>query len=431
MEISELYRLYRKHPRVITDSRKDVGEAIFFALKGEHFDGNEFACRALEKGARYAVVDDPELAGKPGCLYVPDSLEALQGLAANHRKQLSFPLVAITGSNGKTTTRELLSVILQTQFRVGSTGGNLNNHIGVPLTLLGMEPDLEIGLLELGANHPGEIDLLCRISAPDHGLVTNIGRAHLEGFGSLEGVKKAKGELYRYLEETGGRIFCNAGDPVLLGLLSGTKKGILYYGEGGETLCSGEVVAADPFLTVKIRIKDSGDWQLTTALTGTYNLENILAAVAVGNYFGIRPRNIVRALKSWSPVENRSQRIDTGRNILIMDAYNANPTSMIAALESFRGQEGDKVLILGDMLELGENGEQAHREVLDYCLDLQCGEVILVGSVFSGLKKPGGVKAFASVEALDRWLTEHPLAGRLILLKGSRGIGLERVKGRL
>ena len=432
MDTAGLYQIYSQFPRIVTDSRHITGDSVFFALRGERFDGNEFATGALDSGARYAVVDDPAVAGDERYILVEDSLRALQELAAFHRERLSIPIIAITGSNGKTTTKELISDILSTQYEVKATSGNLNNHIGVPLTLLAMRPGTDLGIVEMGANHPGEIAMLCGLAAPDYGLITNIGQAHLEGFGSIEGVKKANGDLYWSMGGNGGLIFCNAGVPVLAGMLAGIETGITFYGDGEMTVCSGKVISSDPYLAFQLDLGEAGDIEVTTRLAGRYNLENILAGVAVGLHFRIRPDNIRLALSGWSTENNRSQRIDTGRNILVLDAYNANPTSMMAALSSFREQDHpDKVLVLGDMLELGENPEVPNKEILDTILDMDLREVFLVGPVFSGLKLPGNIRAFRSVEELDRHFLEHPLKDRLVLIKASRGIGLERIKDRL
>ena len=435
MDISGLYHLYTRHPHIVTDSRRIVKDSIFFGLRGERFNGNLFAGKALENGSCLAVVDDPKVVKDERYMLVEDSLRTLQELSAYHRDRLSIPIIAITGSNGKTTTKELAAKILSQQYLVEATSGNLNNHIGVPLTLLGMDSATEVGIVEMGANHPGEIALLCRLARPDYGLITNIGQAHLEGFGNMEGVKMAKGELYKHLGENGGLIFCNEGDRVLHEMLTGINAGVSYYGGSENAVCNGEVLSADPFLTLRLSFPDMEtmeDMEVNTHLVGGYNLENILAAVAIGLHFRIRTDNIRNALEGWLPENNRSQRVETGKNILIMDAYNANPSSMMAALENFSLQDHTrKVLVLGDMLELGENEMRAHGEILEQIRKMDCGEVFLVGPVFASLQVPGNTMVFQSVDEMDHWLGRHPLADRLILLKGSRGIGLERLKDRL
>jgi UDP-N-acetylmuramoyl-tripeptide--D-alanyl-D-alanine ligase len=432
MEISELYQVYQKYPHIVTDSRQVRENTIFFSLRGERFDGNRFAAEALKKGSRYAVVDDPEIADNEQFILVSNCLEALQELATYHRRQLDIPIIAITGSNGKTTTKELMAEILSAQYIVKATAGNLNNHIGVPLTLLGMDSTTELGIVEMGANHVGEIAFLCELTQPDYGLVTNVGKAHLEGFGSLEGVKQAKGELYRYLGEHGGLTFSDAGNVMLQEMISGIDTGVDYYGESEDAICSGEIISSDPFLSVRLSFRDADDMEISTGLVGSYNLENILAAVAVGLHFRIRPHNIQAALQGWSGNNMRSERLETDSNILIMDAYNANPTSMMAALENFRQQKHNrKILILGDMLELGDTATDSHTEILGYIPGMDCEEVFLVGPIFSGLQVTGDIKTFDVVDELANWLDQHPLRDSLILLKASRGIGLERLKDKL
>ena len=432
MEISALYELYKKYPHVITDSRQVREDSIFFSLRGDRFDGNRFAGEAINKGARYAIVDDPALVADERYILVRDSLASLQELSSYHRRQLDIPIIAITGSNGKTTTKEIIADLLSTQFIVKATKGNLNNHIGVPLTLLGIDSTTDLGIIEMGANHSGEIALLCELARPDYGLITNIGQAHLEGFGDIEGVKTAKGELYAYLGENGGLIFCNGGDDVLTGMLEGINTGITFYGKNKGSICSGEVISSDPFLGVRLTLNDGQERQITTGLVGNYNLNNILAAVAIGLHFRIRPDNILGILQDWSSKNNRSQRIETDSNVLVMDAYNANPSSMMAALDNFSLQDHPrKVIILGDMLELGEHSSESHKEVLEYTLRMDYAEVYLVGPELSALELPGEIKTFPSVDELGSWLDQHPLSDCLVLLKGSRGIGLERLRDRL
>lgn len=432
MNIPDLYDIFTRHPDIVTDSRRCTPGCLFFALRGDRFNGNRFAEEALAGGAAYAVVDDPGVVQGERYIRVEDSLTALQELASFHRSSIEVPVIAITGSNGKTTTKELMSRILSTRYLVKATGGNLNNHIGVPLTLLGMDAATEIGLVEMGANHPGEIAFLCTLAKPDYGLITNVGSAHLEGFGSLEGVKKAKSELYHYLESEGGLIFCNGADPDLLDMISGLQAGIVIYGDTEDSVCSGEVLSADPVLRFRLDMRHGETKEIETGLAGAYNLGNLLAAVAVGLHFRVDPVEICRALDGFSLDNNRSQRIHTGSNILIMDAYNANPSSMRAALENFSLQDHPrKALVLGDMLELGKYAETAHREVLDYLRKMDCGQVFLVGEEFSKLPVPEGMSVFPSVSELDEWLAGHPLRDSLILVKGSRGIGLERIRDKL
>jgi UDP-N-acetylmuramoyl-tripeptide--D-alanyl-D-alanine ligase len=433
MEIRELYRLYLDHPHILTDSREARENSIFFGLKGEHYDGSLYADQALAGGCSFAVVDNPQVVDKPGIIRVENSLSTLQKLASWHRQQLDVPIIGITGSNGKTTTKELISSLLSTQYSVYSTRGNLNNHIGVPLTLLSFDKGMEIGIVEMGANHIGEIGLLCGLARPDYGLITNVGHAHLEGFGSFEGVKQAKSELYRFLEESGGLIFCNGGDAELRNLVSELEAGVSYYGDSEKSLVKGEITGSDPFLNMNILLREGEVFEIRTGLVGSYNSTNILAAVAIADHFRIRPENMETKLNGWSLSNMRSEFLDTGRNTLILDAYNANPTSMMAALENFnRMDHPDKVLILGDMLELGDESEREHASVVRYIEEAVYSEVFLVGPIFNKLPgKPQDIYTFANVEEMSGWLQRNPLKNRLILLKGSRGIGLESLKDRL
>jgi UDP-N-acetylmuramoyl-tripeptide--D-alanyl-D-alanine ligase len=363
---------------------------------------------------------------------VEKSLETLQEFARYHRRRLSIPMIAITGSNGKTTTKELTARILSTQYSVQATSGNQNNHIGVPLTLLGIDDSAEMGIIEMGANHTGEIAKLCGIAMPDYGLITNIGIAHLEGFGSLDGVKKAKKELYDYLDENGGLVFINEQDETLIGMLEEFGGAKIWYGGSGESLISGEVLEADPLLRIDLEIKGYGLLEVETGLVGSYNLENILAAASIGLHFGIRPANLKKAIQDYRAENNRSQHLNTDHNVLILDAYNANPTSMRLAIENFRSMiHPDKSVILGDMLEMGEASDKAHREVIDLLETNGFREVILVGSCFTNMVVPESYHVFSSVAECSGWLAEYPLRERMILLKGSRGIGLEKLLGLL
>ena len=428
MDIKDLYDIYRNHPTVITDSRVPLEGSLFFGLRGETFNGSLYAHDALNGGSSFAVVDDPSVVRDERYILVENSLETLQKLAMFHRSRLSIPLIAITGSNGKTTTKELTAKILSTQYPTQATRGNLNNHIGVPLTLLGIDDSTEMGIIEMGANHAGEIAMLCRIAMPDYGLITNIGMAHLEGFGSLEGVKKAKKELYDYLEENGGLVFVNEQDKTLEGMLDEFDGDVVWYGGAGESVISGEVLEADPLLRIRLHIKGHGLLEVETGLVGSYNLENILAAASIGLHFGISPAHIKKAIQHYRTDNNRSQQLNTGHNVLILDAYNANPTSMRLAIENFSSLiHPDKSVILGDMLELGEATREAHREVVDLLETAGFREVILVGSSFANTEVPASYHVFSSVTECAGWLEEHSLRDRMILLKGSRGIGLEKL----
>jgi UDP-N-acetylmuramoyl-tripeptide--D-alanyl-D-alanine ligase len=430
MEIEALYDIYRSNPKVVTDSRVPVEGSLFFGLRGERFNGSLYAHDALKGGSSFAVVDDPSVVRDERYILVESSLATLQELATYHRSQLSIPLIAITGSNGKTTTKELTAKILSTQYLTQATSGNLNNHIGVPLTLLEIDDSAEMGIIEMGANHTGEIAMLCMIAMPDYGLITNIGMAHLEGFGSLEGVKKAKKELYDYLKEKGGLVFINEQDKTLRDMLKDFDGGLFWYGGSGESAISGEVLEANPLLRILLDIRGYGVLEVETGLIGSYNLENILAAASIGLHFGISPEHLKKAIQHYRPDNNRSQQLNTDHNVLILDAYNANPTSMRAAIKNFRSMHHpDKSVILGDMLELGEASGVAHMEVIELLEKAGFREIILVGPLFANAKVPESYRVFSSVAECTEWLKEHPLRDRLILLKGSRGIGLEQLVG--
>lgn len=423
IEIPDLYALFCDHPVVTTDTRDCPAGSIFFALRGATFDGNAFALKALEAGCAYAVVDDPAVGGDERLLHVPDALAALQGLAAFHRRRLGTPVVQVTGTNGKTTTKELITAVLRQRFRVLATEGNFNNHIGVPKTLLRLTAADEVAVVETGANHPGEIAALSRIADPDCGLITNVGKAHLEGFGSFEGVVRTKGELYDYLRRKGGYVFLDADNPHLAAIAGGLAA--FRYGAPGRGYdVEGELAGDGPMLSLRWR-PAGGEWQtVTTHLVGAYNLSNALAAAAVGTRFGVAPEAVSQALADYVPTNNRSELLDTGRNRLIVDAYNANPTSMAAALDNFgRIRSGAKMVILGDMRELGEASDAEHQAVADRIARLGCSEAWLVGPNFARTRHEG-CRTFADVEAVKQALAAEPVAGRLILIKGSNATRL-------
>ncbi len=404
-----LYRIYENCTGVVTDSRRVQNGSLFFALRGERFDGNAYAAAALEQGAGYAVVDDPAVVRGDRYILVENTLTTLQHLATYHRRILGIPILAITGTNGKTTTKELLSRVLSGRFLVSATEGNLNNHIGVPLTLLSIRRGTEFAIVEMGASRRGEIGMLCSIAQPDFGLVTNIGRAHLEGFGSPEGVREAKGELYDYLASHNGLAFYRKDDPVI-----------------------DEMVAERPRLLAKAYLSDDGAGY-KTALCGDYNLYNIAAAVAVGEYFGVVPRKITEAVEGYNPQNSRSQVVKTKKNTVIVDCYNANPSSMQAAVEALSEMSDTrpKAAILGDMLELGRFAPDEHMSVISQLAREHIRDIYLVGSNFVSAAEGTGIKVFRDVAALDRHLENFPLKGFTVLLKGSRGIGLEKVLDRL
>lgn len=421
-EMERLYSLFLKYPKICTDSRRDVKGTLFFALSGNNFNGNLFAKEALQKGAVAAVVDDPALAGRnePRYFFVPDVLDALQKLAHRHRKQFRIPVLAITGTNGKTTTKELISGVLETEKEIAYTRGNLNNHIGVPLTLLSLKQTTEIAVVEMGANHPGEIEALCRLALPTHGLITNIGKAHLEGFGSYEGVIKAKNELYDSIRKAGGTLFVNQADPLLMNLSEGMER--ITYGAAPAGI-SGTLEGSKPF--VKIYWKQ-GALGIQTRLYGDYNFPNVMAAIAVGNYFGISNLNIKKALEKYTPKNNRSQVIKTAGNTIILDAYNANPGSMPLAIATFSAQSfHNKILILGDMFELGKDAEKEHQKILELLEHKSFKQVILVGRDFFQAQNNRGYTTFKTTVEAAEYLRKQKLTGNTVLIKGSRGMQLE------
>jgi len=420
--LEPLYSHFLKNPVISTDSRKIPEGAIFFALKGERFDANRFVRHALAGGASLAVADDPSLAGVKGVFLVGNVLQTLQGLARLHRRQFSVPVIAITGSNGKTTTKELVSAVLGAHYKTHCTTGNLNNHIGVPLTLLSMPTGAEMAVIEMGANHQGEIAMLCDVAEPTHGLITNIGKAHLEGFGGLEGVKQGKSELYRYLEAHDGIAFINKGEPFLSELAQGVKN-VVAYG-----MSEVQLLEEQPFLKMAFLAHSRQRIEIQTQLIGRYNSRNVATAIAVGNYFGVPPEKIKQAIESYLPSNLRSQIIRKGSNTVVMDAYNANPTSMRNAIETFTMLPASgKAVILGDMLELGEATRDEHLTILKLALEKGFGQVILVGPVFEEAAKAFSVPHFPGVEELASWVRQHPFSNTSILLKASRKIGLERL----
>jgi UDP-N-acetylmuramoyl-tripeptide--D-alanyl-D-alanine ligase len=425
MEIANLYAIFREHPTVTTDSRNIPTNSIFFALKGDNFNGNAFAHEAISKGAAYAVIDEPEFATNDKMILVKDVLLSLQQLAQHHRNQLRLPILAITGTNGKTTTKELITAVLSKKFKVNSTKGNLNNHIGVPLTLLSMSTETEFGVVEMGANHPGEIKILCDIANPDFGLITNIGKAHLEGFGSFEGVIKTKSEMYDFIRNKGGKCFVNADNTLLMQQVKGIKQ--ISYGKSTEYFMAGELASTDNYLVVKV-LFSKGWLYLKSKLIGDYNFENLLAAACVGKYFEVDPLLIQNAIAEYSPSNNRSQLIQKAKNTIIMDAYNANPTSMMAALSNFAGiRHENKCIILGDMLELGTVSAEEHQKITDFIEEQKFSEVYLVGPQFKNTIDRTQKKKFDQVELLSNYLKTQPIENKLILIKGSRGIHLEKI----
>ncbi len=441
-----LYNIYKKHPIITTDSRNCPAGSIFFALKGDNFNGNLFALNAIEKGCAYAVVDQAVIDGKAveeneRLILVDDVLSTLQQLARHHRQQLSIPIIGITGTNGKTTTKEIVAAVLQKKFRVHFTQGNLNNHIGVPLTLLSISNEDEIAVVEMGANHPGEIELLANIACPTHGMITNVGKAHLEGFGSLEGVIKTKRELYDNLLTNSGHIFLNSGNELLVGALTASineleitpedDKITRYVADNREAdSCNssgnyyGKLISCAPYVSFEwYNCSCCPKYPVNTHFIGAYNLDNMMAAIAIGNHFGIAVQLINEAIAEYRPNNNRSQLTTTENNTIIVDAYNANPTSMRAAIDNFKIMDSDhKVAILGDMLELGEQSPTEHQAIADILSDCDFETVILVGKQFSQTSNKFIV--FSNRTEVVEYLQSNPLEDKTILLKGSNGIGL-------
>ena len=427
MEISELYDLFRASKGVNTDTRTLRPGEIFVALKGETFDGNAYAVKALEAGASHAVVNGYAEGDDPRLLRFPDTLRTLKELAACHRRHLDIPVVGLTGTNGKTTTKELIRAVLSTHFTVAATRGNLNNDIGVPLTVLSIGPDAEIAVVEMGANHPDDISALTWVSQPSYGLITNVGKAHLLGFGSFEGVKKAKGQLYDWLSEHDGQAFVNVDDPDLYGMAVTRPLSIIPYGVAGEDAEMLPTSAENPFLRMSI-----GGEVLETKLVGAYNAANVMAALAVGRQFGIPLADGLAAIAAYTPSNNRSQMTRTERNVVIEDAYNANPSSMAAALDNFALLQADcKIVLLGDMRELGDDSVKEHVRILKKLDDCGLTHACLVGDEFrKALEETGTpdyVKWFATSDDLAAALAERPLSGATVLVKGSNSIRMGKV----
>lgn len=423
MTISQLYNCFLACKGVSTDTRQITEDCLFVALRGDKFDGNQYAKDALEKGAKYAIVDNSDFAVDNRYLLVDNSLESLQHLAHYHRKQLTIPIVGLTGSNGKTTTKELIAVVLSKKYKTYATKGNLNNHIGVPVTLLAIDSSYEMAVVEMGANHQKEIELLCNIAEPTHGLITNVGKAHLEGFGGIEGVRKGKGELYDWLVSSGGTVFVNGANPTLLEMAQERhfKESVTYLSNSDAP----QMLESSPFVSYQ----DTEGNTIQTHLTGRYNFENIVAALSIGSYFGVSDRDAHQAVADYNPTNNRSQVIQKGTNTLIMDAYNANPSSMAAAIENFGKLEAErKMVILGDMLELGAESPEEHLALGKLVAQQKFGIVILAGKLMKDAL-PALPKAyyFPDKFSLHNWIVDHPQHNTHVLIKGSRGMGLETV----
>ena len=414
MEISELYKIYKSKSSICTDTRKIKKGGLFFALKGENFNGNLFAAKAISDGCSFAIIDEKKIATNDKFILVKNVLETLQNLARHHRKQLSIPIIGITGTNGKTTSKELIHAVLKSELNSYATKGNLNNHIGVPLSILKITKEHEIAIIEMGANHEKEIEFLCDIAKPTHGVITNIGSAHLEGFKNHQGVINAKNELFNFIKKNNGLLFVNDDDNLLLNLSEKIER--ITYGNNG--FCEGFITKNTPYLSIKF-----SHTEINSQLIGEYQFSNIMLAVCIGNKFNIKDSNIKKAIENYTPKNNRSEILKTKDNLLILDAYNANPSSMKAMITSFSKQDyTNKLCILGDMLELGEYTIKEHSAILDLIDTLNL-EIILIGKEFSKISK----EAFKDRNAFEIFLKSNPIKNKTILLKGSRGISLEKL----
>lgn len=421
--LEKIYQLYSKQHTISTDSRKIEKDCVFVALKGEHFDGNDFAYQVACEGiASCVIADRKDLPTHERLFIVDDSLETLQHLASFHREKCNIPIIGITGTNGKTTTKELVSTVLSKKYNIIYTQGNFNNHIGVPLTLLRIKPDTELAVVEMGANHPGEIAQLCKIADPDFGIITNIGKAHIEGFGSFEGVVKTKNELYQYLKTKGERqmtkVFVNENNELLMSLSAGMDR-VVYE----TTVNNQQSTVNTPYLTVVWNNN-----KINTHLVGEYNYENVMAAITVGTYFNIDENLIIDAIENYIPSNNRSQFIKSEKNEIVMDAYNANPSSMLHSIRNFKKISNENtLLILGDMKELGCESENEHRNIINLLKELDFNDVILVGEEFMKVSYDTHYINFNNVDELISYISQNDIVGKKILIKGSNSTRLEKL----
>jgi UDP-N-acetylmuramoyl-tripeptide--D-alanyl-D-alanine ligase len=432
MAIEEIYQLYLQHPVISTDTRKIAPGSLFFALKGDKFDANTFATQALEAGAAYAVIDDAAYRLNEKCILVDDVLTTLQELARYHRKQLQIPVIGLTGTNGKTTTKELVNAVLSQQFTTLATVGNLNNHIGVPLTMLSINSSHQIAVIEMGANHQKEIELLCTIAQPTHGLITNVGKAHLEGFGGVEGVKKGKGELYDYLKATGGIAFVNSDSKDLVRMQEDRGlENVVYYGtKAFLNTISGLSTGSAPYLALnwKAENTDIEHQPITSHLTGEYNLDNILAAICIGYTFKLSAAQIKAGIEGYQPQNNRSQIVQTSSNTLICDYYNANPSSMVVAINNLNAMQANrKVMILGDMFEMGNEAAAEHEAIIKAAVSVPANEHIFVGAEFYLHRDNYPATFYKTTEDAIAGIQGKAISGATVLIKGSRGMALERL----
>jgi UDP-N-acetylmuramoyl-tripeptide--D-alanyl-D-alanine ligase len=424
----KLYEHFLQNRTISTDTRNITDGCIFFALKGDTFNANAFALDALEKGASFAVIDEEKYAITESCILVDDVLSTLQDLARHHRKQLNIPVIGLTGSNGKTTSKELIKAVLAEQFKTFATFGNLNNHIGVPLSILSITPDIEIAVIEMGANHQKEIELLCTIAQPTHGIITNVGMAHLEGFGGFEGVKKGKAELYAYLKNNNGYTFVNRDNVNLMEMADTFRLNkIIYYGTGIGNTIKGKLLTSDPFIEVNWTNQEV-ETSLQTNLTGSYNFENILAAICIGDFFDMPAEKINNGLSNYQPKNNRSQLTKTERNTVICDFYNANPSSMMVAITNLSTLTStNKIAILGDMFELGPEAAQQHYIIAKQAAESNFDKLILIGTNFFEFKDEFDAIFFKQPADAADFLQQNPIENNLVLLKGSRGMKLENL----
>jgi len=435
-DIEYIYQLFLKHPLISTDTRKILPGSLFFALKGEKFDANTFAKEAIDAGAAYAIIDNAACRLNEQFVLVDDVLTTLQNLARHHRQHIYIPVIGLTGTNGKTTTKELINAVLSQRYKTQATQGNLNNHIGVPLTILTIDESHEMAVIEMGANHQKEIELLCTISQPSHGLITNVGKAHLEGFGGVEGVKKGKGELYDYLKASNGVTFVNSDSADLMAMQNARSlKNVTFYGSIDlDNLVSGQLIENSPYLTLQWTNNTTGkSYELKSQLTGAYNLDNILAAICIGVYFKLTPEQINAGISGYQPKNNRSQITQTATNTLICDYYNANPSSMAVAIENLGKIEAKhKVLVLGDMFEMGEESAAEHEAIIKKAMETPVDERIFIGSEFASQKSEVGSQKseaifYKTAEDAIEGLKANPIRNATVLIKGSRGMALERL----
>jgi UDP-N-acetylmuramoyl-tripeptide--D-alanyl-D-alanine ligase len=420
MNIEQLYKLFLQFPTISTDTRKITKDCLFFALKGDNFNGNSYAKQALEKGAAFAIVDEKEYANENHIILVDDTLKSLQELANFHRKQSKAKVISLTGSNGKTTTKELINAVLSTNYKTIATVGNLNNHIGVPLTLLSIKEDTKIAIVEMGANHQKEIEFLCQIVEPDYGYITNFGKAHLEGFGGLEGVIKGKSELYDFLFQHNSFIFFNADDVIQLSKLNSYLKKFGFSQNNSQYYII-KLISANPFVKIEFE-----NYTINSKLIGAYNFVNCCAAIVIGKYFNVSLENIKKGIESYVPANNRSQIMEKNGHQIILDAYNANPSSMKVALENFNHLNvSPKIAFLGDMFELGETASEEHQAIADLASSMNFDDTFFIGKNF--IKTKNKQKTFKTFEDLASYLKANPLQKSNLFIKGSRGMALERI----